>query len=67
MPSWRAIGRAVGRSALLPTPALALRLLLGDLATVVLDGQRALPRRLEALGFTWRYPTIERALAAVLL
>jgi uncharacterized protein (TIGR01777 family) len=62
----RALGRALGRPALLPTPALALRLLLGDMATVVLDGQRAVPRRLEALGFTWRYPTLDRALAAVL-
>lgn len=62
----RAIGRALGRPALLPTPAVALRLLLGDMATVVLDGQRAVPRRLEELGFTWRYPSIDRALAAVL-
>lgn len=62
----RAIGRTLGRPALLPTPAGALRLLLGDMATVVLDGQRAVPRRLEALGFTWRYPAIDQVLAAVL-
>lgn len=62
----RALGRALGRPALLPTPAFALRLLLGDMATVVLDGQRAVPGRLEALGFRWRSPTIDQALAAVL-
>jgi hypothetical protein len=62
----RAIGHALGRPALLPTPAVALRLLLGAMATVALDGQRALPRHLEALGFTWRQPAIDQALAALL-
>ncbi len=58
----RALGQALGRPSWLPTPAFALRLLLGEMATVLLDGQRAAPQRLLELGFTFRFPTIEAAL-----
>lgn len=62
----RMIGTALGRPALLPTPAFALRLLLGDMATVVLDGQRALPTRLLALGYRFEYPNGDVALRNLL-
>lgn len=58
----RALGQALGRPSWLPVPAFALRLLLGEMAAVLLDGQRATPRRLLELGFTFRFPTIEAAL-----
>jgi uncharacterized protein len=60
------IGRVLGRPALLPTPGFALRLALGDMATVVLDGQRAVPARLLALGFRFRFTEIEAALRDLL-
>jgi len=63
----RAVGRVLGRPAWLPAPALALRLALGEMATVVLDGQRAVPRRLLDLGFTFRFPEAEAALRDLLL
>jgi uncharacterized protein (TIGR01777 family) len=43
----RALGRVLHRPAVLPVPALALRLLYGEMATVVLTGQRAVPARLQ--------------------
>jgi uncharacterized protein (TIGR01777 family) len=62
----RALGRALGRPAVLPLPALALRALYGEMAEVVTTGQRALPRRLEELGFEFRHPVLEAALRDVL-
>ena len=41
----RKLGAALGRPSLLPVPALVLRLLLGELADVVLSSQRAVPLR----------------------
>lgn len=58
----RALGQALGRPSWLPVPAFALRLLLGEMATILLDGQRAAPQRLLELGFAFRFPTIEAAL-----
>jgi hypothetical protein len=61
----RALGRAMGRPAFLPTPGFALRLALGGVASILTTGQRVLPRAAERLGFSWRYPTIDAALAAL--
>jgi len=58
----KAFGKALGRPALAPTPAIALRLLLGEVAEVVTTGQRVLPRKALALGYQFQFPTIDRAL-----
>jgi uncharacterized protein len=47
-------------------PAPLLRALLGELAELFVDGQRVVPERLRALGFVFRYPTIDAALAEAL-
>jgi uncharacterized protein len=47
-------------------PARVLRALLGELAQLVVDGQRVTPERATALGFEFRYPAVETALAAAL-
>ncbi len=59
------LGHVMGRPNWLPVPAIALNLLLGKMATIVLKGQRALPERLLDLGFQFRFPTLEAALAAL--
>lgn len=62
-----ALGRALRRPSLLPAPAFALRLLLGEMAdALLLSSQRALPVRATDLGFTFRYSNIDEALANVL-
>jgi hypothetical protein len=58
----RAVARALRRPFWLPAPAFLLRLLLGEKATLVLDGCQIVPRRLQALEFSFRYPTAEGAL-----
>ncbi|MFN8638928.1 MAG: TIGR01777 family oxidoreductase [Dehalococcoidia bacterium] len=63
----RALGRVLHRPALLPTPAFALRLLLGGAADeLVLASQRVVPRRLLDAGFVFQLPAIEDALRAAL-
>lgn len=61
-----ALGRALHRPAVLPVPAFALRLLLGELATMLLASQRCAPGRLLAAGFAFTHPTIDEALRAAL-
>jgi hypothetical protein len=59
----RALGRALRRPALVPTPALALKLLLGEMAdALLLTGQRAIPAKGLQHGFTFRFATVDEAL-----
>ncbi|MGD8595605.1 MAG: TIGR01777 family oxidoreductase [Anaerolineae bacterium] len=62
----RALGRVLGRPAIMPTPAFAVKLVFGEMATVVLDGQRAIPKHLQQLGFEFQYLIVEAALKDVL-
>jgi uncharacterized protein (TIGR01777 family) len=62
----RVLGRVMRRPAFMPVPAFALRLLAGEMSTVLLDGQRAVPRRLLDLGFAFRFPNAEQALRNLL-
>ena len=61
-----ALGAALHRPALLPVPSFALHVLLGEGATVVLDGQRVLPTRTIALGYRFRHPHLGEALQSLL-
>lgn len=62
----RALGRALHRPAILPTPAFALRAAFGEMAEeMLLGGQRVVPRRAEREGFRFEYPTLEASLARV--
>jgi uncharacterized protein (TIGR01777 family) len=61
----RTLGRVLGRPAVLPAPAFAVRLALGELSTVVLTGQRVLPVKAQSLGFTFRFPDLEGALREI--
>jgi uncharacterized protein len=62
----RALGRALGRPAVAPVPGLALRLLFGEMAQVMLSGQRALPRRAQELGYRFAHPQLDEALRCAL-
>jgi uncharacterized protein (TIGR01777 family) len=62
----RELGRALRRPAFLPAPAFALRLALGEMAdALLLAGQRALPAKALALGFSFRYAALQDALRAI--
>ena len=60
------IGKILRRPHFMPVPGFAMRWAFGEVATVVLDGQRVLPNRLLSSGFEFRYPTIEKALVDIL-
>ena len=62
----KALGRVLHRPALLPTPPLALRVLLGPVADVIATGQRVLPARALELGYQFRFPNLDVALANIL-
>lgn len=61
------LGRALHRPSFMRAPALALRVLMGgEMAeALVLGGQRVLPARAEAMGYSFKYPTLESALRAI--
>ncbi len=62
------LGRVLGRPALLPVPAFALRALFGEMAdAALLSSTRVLPARLSDAGYTFREPTLEGALRQLLL
>jgi uncharacterized protein (TIGR01777 family) len=57
------LGRVLARPALIPVPAIALRLMYGEMAdATILAGQRVLPKALVASGFEFDRPTLEGAL-----
>jgi uncharacterized protein (TIGR01777 family) len=57
-----ALGRALHRPAFMAAPAFALRLALGEMAGLLLGGQRVLPARAQGYGFEFRFPTVDAAL-----
>jgi uncharacterized protein (TIGR01777 family) len=59
----KALGAQLGRPALLPAPALALKLALGEFAQDILGSQKALPSVLTASGFVFEHDTIEGAMS----
>ncbi|MBM4284136.1 MAG: TIGR01777 family protein [Deltaproteobacteria bacterium] len=62
----KALGRALNRPAWLPAPQFMMRLVMGELADVVLTGQKVLPAKLTAAGFQFLFPTIDLALGHIL-
>jgi uncharacterized protein (TIGR01777 family) len=63
----QAIGHALHRPALLPAPAFAVRMLVGEMAdSAILHGQRVVPAKAQALGYRFAYPGIDDALRQLL-
>jgi uncharacterized protein (TIGR01777 family) len=61
------LASTIRRPALLPAPAFALRLVLGEMAdALLLSSQRALPQKLQQLGYQFLHPDLSSALAAIL-
>jgi len=62
----KALGRALGRPAFMPTPGFILKFVMGDGAEIVLTGQRVLPKRAQLLGYQFRFPSLDEALVEIL-
>ena len=61
----KALSLTLRKPAILPVPAFVLRLLFGEGATVLLDGQNVLPKRLLDAGFSFKFEKIEDAIEDV--
>ena len=60
------LGRVLHRPSWLPVPGLALRVALGELASLMTTGQRVNPAKALCGGYVFHYPTLESALRAIL-
>jgi uncharacterized protein (TIGR01777 family) len=58
----RNLGEVLRRPSFMPVPAFALRILFGEMADTLLEGQRVVPRKLEAAGYRFRFPELRGAL-----
>jgi len=62
----KTLGGVLHRPSWAPVPAFALRLLLGEMADILLTGQRVLPAKTQGLGYGFKYPDLRQALQACL-
>jgi uncharacterized protein (TIGR01777 family) len=61
-----ALGRVLHRPSFMPAPKFALRIVLGEAANIVAEGQRVVPRRALAQGYSFRFPDVMAALRDLL-
>lgn len=57
----KSLGKALHRPSLMLTPALPLKILLGEMSTIILDSQHVEPKRLQEFKFVFKYPDIDSA------
>lgn len=62
----RSLARQLKRPALLPVPAMVLQGVFGEMSRLLLTGADMRPARLVTAGFTFEYPTLDKALADIL-
>lgn len=62
----KALGRVLRRPAFAPIPGAAIRLLYGEMAVIVTEGQRAIPRRTTELGYRFVHTDVEPGLRSAL-
>jgi uncharacterized protein (TIGR01777 family) len=62
----KVLGKVMNRPAFLPAPGFMLKLILGEFGSVLLEGQRVVPKKLLDSGYAFRYPEIEGALRSLI-
>jgi uncharacterized protein (TIGR01777 family) len=62
----KTFGKVLGRPSFWPIPAFAMKMLVGEVSVVVLEGQRAVPEKLTAMGYQFAFSDLEPALEDVL-
>lgn len=58
----KALSRVLHRPAFFKAPAFAMKALMGDMSSIILEGQKVLPVKMKEKNFRFRYPTLEMAL-----
>jgi uncharacterized protein len=62
----KTLGRVMKRPSIFPVPSIAIKILFGEMSIVILEGQRAIPDRLQEAGFEFNFPILEDALKNIL-
>lgn len=62
----RTLGKVMQRPSWLPVPSFVLQLIFGEMSEVLLDGQRAVPKKLLEAGYAFHHPKLDECLSAVL-
>jgi len=62
----KALGKALHRPSFMPAPGFMVKIVLGEFGSVILKGQRVIPKRLLDSGFAFQYPDINKALQGIL-
>ncbi len=62
----KTVGKVLGRPSLFPTPSFLLKTVLGEMSILVVEGQRAVPRKLEEAQYDFHFPNLEGALRDLL-
>ncbi len=58
----KALGKALHKPSFMPAPGFMIKLVLGEFGSVILEGQRVIPKTLLENGFIFQYPDIDKAL-----
>lgn len=61
----RALGEVLHRPSFMPAPGFMIKLVLGEFGSVILEGQRVIPKKLMEKGFVFSYPDIRQALQSI--
>jgi len=61
----KALGKVLHRPSFVSAPGFMVKLVLGEFGSVILEGQRVIPKRLLDSGFAFQYPDIDRALQGI--
>jgi uncharacterized protein (TIGR01777 family) len=61
----KTLGDVLNRPAIMPAPAFFIRKVLGEFGNALLSSQRAVPARLQQLGFDFRFPDLRSALVEI--
>jgi uncharacterized protein (TIGR01777 family) len=61
----KALGKALHRPSFIPAPGFMVKLVLGEFGSVILEGQKVIPRRLLENGFVFQYADINKALQSI--
>jgi len=61
----KALGKALHKPSFIHAPGFMVKLVLGEFGSVILEGQRVIPKRLLERGFAFQYPEIDKALQGI--
>ncbi|MBE8167237.1 MAG: TIGR01777 family protein [Shewanella sp.] len=62
----KALGSALNRPAFIPMPAFVLKMLMGEMSDLFVEGQYVIPKKILEANFEFNYPTLDNALAQII-